>query len=290
MRRLTDPLWLTAPAVLFLIAMSVGPLFYSIWLVLHDWTIMTRLAPPFVGLANFSTLFGDSRFWMALLRTLLFVAVTVGAQLLLGLIIALLLNRDDIIGTRLLRTLAIIPIMVTPVVVGYIFRLLFHPSAGPVNHLLETIGFGAAPWTSSSQWALPTVMLVDIWQWTPFMALILLAGLQSVPQEQIEAATLDGANRFQSFIHIVLPSLAGVIAIGLVLRSIDAFKLFDTLFIITGGGPGTASEMLSYYTYLTGFSFMRLSYAASMAWVQLIVIMILAQIFIRRVLFRRDAA
>jgi len=178
----------------------------------------------------------------------------------------------------------LIPVMIAPVVAGFQFRMIYHDQFGPLNYMIELLTFGkwrGFAWVADPNVALTAVMLTDVWQWTPFLMLIVLAGLQSISPELYEAARVDGATPWGSFRHITVPLLLPFVVIGILIRAMDCFKLFDIIYLVTGGGPGNITETVSFYTYLQGFKFFSLGYTAALAFVQLIVIIIIAQIFLK---------
>lgn len=273
-----------APAVLILISLVIFPLIFSLTLSFHDWNVIRAREWKWTGLNNYKTiLFEDPYFRTSAKVTLLYLLGTVPVQFVLGLGIALILNQitGKIIG--FLRTTLIIPTIMTPVIVGLIWRLMYNPDIGMLNYFLTLFGLPPVNWTGMPGTALPSVMMADIWEWTPFMALIMLAGLQALPQEPFEAALVDGASPWQSFRYITLPFLAPTMLVALLIRLMDAFKTFDLVFVLTQGGPGMSTEILNYYTYRYGFKFFHLGYAAALSWLLVIVVTIFSMILIRRI-------
>ncbi len=249
------------PAILAIVVLIVGPVLANLLISLQDWFI--GLPPKFVGLDNFETALGDRRFWNGVRNTFYFTLFAVPVQLVLGLGIAMLFNRE-FPGKGLVRTIILLPMVATPVAIALIWALMFNPSLGVLNYFLETLGLSRSLWVANSSLAIPSLVLVDVWEWTPMVALILLAALQGVPNEFYEAARIDGANAWQSFRHITLPTIRSAIVVALILRTVDALKTFDIIYVITGGGPGTASETLNVFAFKTGFEFFRAGYAASL--------------------------
>jgi multiple sugar transport system permease protein len=277
------PILFVLPAVLVLIAINVFPLVYTLRLTVVSWELTTAFPAKFVGLQNFiQILFKDARFWNAMKNTGILVVVGVGLQVVLGTGIALVLNQLGRTRT-LLVSLILIPVMIAPVVAGFQFRMIYHDQFGPLNYIIEILSGGHVrgyAWIADPAVALFSVMMTDVWQWTPFMILIVLAGLQSIPVELHEAAVVDGASSWQLFWRITLPLLLSVIVIGILVRLMDTFKLFDIVYQLTGGGPGSVTETIAYYTYLQGFKFFSLGYTAAMAFIQLIIITVIAQVFL----------
>lgn len=271
-----------APTLVALISIVVFPLVFSLSLSFHDWNIIRAKAWSWTGIANYRTiLFEDSYFRSAFKVTLLYLAGTVSLQFGLGLVVALILHRitEKIIG--FLRTTLIIPITMTPVVVGMIWRLMYNPDLGMLNYFLAWFRLSPVNWTGMPGTALPSVMMADIWEWTPFVALILLAGLQALPQEPFEAALVDGASSWQTFRYVTLPLLSPVMLVALLIRLMDSFKTFDLIFVLTQGGPGMSTEILNYYTYRYGFKFFHLGYASALSWLLLVVVTIISIVLVR---------
>lgn len=249
------------PAVLAILVLIVGPVLANFAVSMHAWFV--GRPPAFIGLENFSEALTDYRFWNGVRKTFLFTGMAVPIQLVLGLAIAVLFNRE-FPGKGIVRTIILLPMVATPVAIALIWALMFNPSLGVLNYFLETVGLPRSLWVADAGLALPSLVLVDVWQWTPMVALILLAALQGVPQEYYEAARIDGAGAWQTFWRITLPSIRGAIVVALILRSIDALKTFDIIYVITRGGPGIATETLNVYAFRTGFEFFRAGYAASL--------------------------
>jgi multiple sugar transport system permease protein len=174
----------------------------------------------------------------------------------------------------------LMPMMLTPAAVGYVGRMLFNESMGPVNNIIQSLGGPFIPWTSSPTLALPSLMLVDAWEWTPFMFIVLLAGLQSLPTEVFEAATVDGASAWQIFRFITFPMILPTSVTVILIRALEAFKLFDIVAVMTGGGPGNATESVTWYTYLTALTYGRLGYASALAYSLLIMVIIFSMVFL----------
>jgi len=279
----TTPLLFVLPAVLTLLAITVFPLLYELRLAFSSWELTTSAPARFIGLQNFTNiLLRDGRFWSSLRVTATLMTLGVAMQLAIGTGLALLLNRLKVWRT-LLVSLLLIPVMIAPVVAGFQFRMIYHDQFGPLNYVIELLTLGrwrGFAWIADPKVALFAVMFTDIWQWTPFLMVIVLAGLQSISPSLYEAAEVDGASPWQSFWKITVPLLLPIIVIGILIRAMDCFKLFDIVYLVTGGGPGNVTETVSFYTYLQGFKFFSLGYTAALAFVQLIVIILIAQIFL----------
>lgn len=277
------PILFVLPAVVLLLSITIFPLLMDLWLMFQSWELTTSFPAQFVGLQNFVTILTqDLRFWNAMKNTGILVVLGVGIQVVLGVGLALLLNQMGRTRSALV-SLFLIPVMIAPVVAGFQFRMIYNDQNGPLNYLLQLATGGAVrgyAWIADPQVALYSIMITDIWQWTPFMILIVLAGLQAIPIELREAAEVDGATGWQAFWDITLPLLLPVIVIGILIRLMDAFKLFDIVYQLTGGGPGSVTETIAYYTYLQGFKFFSLGYTAAMSMIQLVVIIVVSQIFL----------
>jgi multiple sugar transport system permease protein len=271
------------PAAVILLAITIFPLIYELRLVFMSWELTTNASPEFVGLENLiRVLFQDERFWSAMRVTGVIIVVGVSVELGIGTGLALLLNRLGRMRTPLV-SLFLIPVMIAPVVAGFQFRMIYHDQFGPLNYIIQVVTAGhwrGLAWIADPNVALFAIVMTDIWQWTPFLMLIVLAGLQTVPTELYEAAAADGATAWQSFFRITLPLLLPVIIIGILIRAMDAFKLFDIVYLVTGGGPGNLTETISFYTYLQGFKFFSLGYTAAMAFIQLAIITLIAKFFL----------
>ena len=271
--------WL-APLVAMLIAFTVYPLIYNVWLSFHEYAPFKRRL-VYVGWENWSTLLADTRFWESLSVTFVYFSIALAIELVLGMAIALLLDSDAP-GFGLLRALLTLTLVIPPAITGMMFLLLEDPEFGVLTYALEAVGLldGASPILATPATALAGVMLADVWQWTPFMVLIFIAGLRSLPSEPYEAAMLDGASAFQIFRRITLPLMSKVIAVAVLIRSIDLFRAFDYMFVMTSGGPGTSTYTLSLYAWQQTFSFIKWGYGATLSIVSLVLILIIANLFI----------
>lgn len=270
--------WL-APLVAMLVVFALFPFFYNVWLSFQEF-VPKRRALEFVGTANWAKLFGDSRMWGALGVTLLYTAVCLVVQLVLGIGIALLLDSDDP-GFGFLRGVLTLTLVIPPAITGMMFLLLEDAQFGLLTWTLQSLGFlqtGSILGDSST--ALIGVMLADIWQWTPFMVLIFLAGLRGMPTEPFESAVIDGASDWQIFRRLTLPMLSKVIAIAVLIRGIDLFRTFDYVYVMTSGGPGTSTYTLSLYAWQQTFSFINWGYGATISLFSLLVILVVANVFV----------
>jgi len=247
--------------MLALAAISLYPTIDGVDASLHRFRY--GLDQGFTGLDNFSIIYADPTFWRAILTTTLFVVVAVAIETLLGLLLALIVARE-LRFAGLIRVTLILPMTIAPVVVGVIWRLLYASDIGVVNPLFELFGFEAPNVLAHPMTAFFGLVVVDVWEWTPLLFLIILAGLHSLPQDPIEAARVDGASRLQTFFHHTLPLLKPVLLVGVVLRTIDAVGTFDQIYVLTKGGPGTATQLISIYAYNTAFLFNQYGRAMAM--------------------------
>jgi multiple sugar transport system permease protein len=248
--------WLfAAPAMIFVGLLIAVPLGWTVYLSLTDAQGSVRAESRFVGIANYLKVFGDTeRFWPAVLRTFTFTGGAVAAEMVLGMGIALLLWRP-FKGEKWVRVAILLPLVATPVAVGMMWRLIFDPNIGFANQFLSWFGIPSQPWLSGQTTALPTLIFVDVWQWTPMIVLILLAGLTSLSEEPDEAARIDGANAWQRFRYVTLPLLRSTVIVAIVLRGIDALKTFDILYATKGKGGGSFHEVETLNVYAFGLSF-----------------------------------
>ncbi|MCD6256475.1 sugar ABC transporter permease [Candidatus Aerophobetes bacterium] len=271
------------PAIIFFIGMVVFPMIWSLSLSFYNWKAATGGAKVFIGLKNFYTILAkDVRFWGDLRFTLFYVGMTVLIELLLGLGLASLLNKK-IPFRNFFRVIYLLPMTAPPIAVAFLWRMFLQPDVGIINQLLHKISLPAIKWTTDVSVAPWALVIVDIWEWTPFMFLGLLAALQSLPQEIYDAAAVDGASPLQAFIYVTIPMVMPIIVTLVLLRAIDAFKLFELVFGITGGGPGGSTESLSYYIYTSGLSYFDIGYSCALSWVFLIIVLFIA-IFVLRLL------
>ena len=280
--------WTVAPLVIVLLLLVAYPTFQLLRMSVSEVDIVKGQAVwEFVGLKHLETALQDPVVPTALKNTLVFVIAVVIIETFLALVISILVSRSKhLVG--LYRTVLLIPLLVPPIAIGTMWRLMYDYNYGFINQVLKLIGIVAVPtWTADPQLAMPSVVLVDLWHWTSFMFLIILAGLESMPQEVNEAARVDGASEFQILRYITLPLLRPTLITAIMLRTIFAFKVFDEIFLLTGGGPGTATEVISLYIYKVFSGQFRLGYASFLA-LGLSVIISIFVIFYRR-LGRRAA-
>lgn len=261
-------------------AIAVGlPLLYTLYLSVTDFTLTQRGVAQFVGAQNYIGSLSNPSLWGAIGNTTFYVVVAVSIQTVLGLLIALSLQRQKW-ARDITRAMLLAPMFITPIAVGLTFRFLLNDQLGAIPYLLDQIGVSYEFLGSGK--ALLTLAMIDVWQWTPFMVLLLLAGLESIPKQPQEAAKVDGASAFYIFRRITLPLLVPVLSVAIMLRSLDALKVFEYVYATTRGGPGTQTETIQYFTYQTGIQFFRLGEASSMAFILLAIVLPLIIILFRR--------
>jgi len=235
----------------------------------------------FIGLYNWGKLFFDERYYNALKNTLLIVGIGVSVQYLLGLVLAILLNKKTIIkGRAFFRVLFILPMTFSPVAVGYIWRMLFHVTRGPVNDILVKFGLAPVNWTGNSLTAIYSIILIDIWHWTPLIFLVLLAALQAIPLEIFEAAEIDGASEWGKFRFIIFPMLIPFSVALILLRVIEGLKIIDKIYVLTAGGPGISTESITLYAYNKGLVSFDLAYGATISISLLVMLIVICVLFL----------
>ncbi|WP_299875539.1 carbohydrate ABC transporter permease [uncultured Sulfitobacter sp.] len=272
--RMTPYLFL-APAGLVLLIALFYPICYMIYASFLDWNPSQRIGEAdWVGIRNYVKLFSDDAFRESMWVTIKFAAVVVTLEMIIGVGLALLLDRN-IRGMSVLRTLFILPMMIAPIVVGLMWRYMYHPTVGIFNQTLTSWGFEPIPWLSDGSWAFASIIIADVWQWTPFIFILSLAALQSLPSSAIEASKIDGATGWQQIIYIKLPLMLPVLIVTLLLRLIDSFKVLEVILVMTNGGPGLSTEILSIRINRTASEFRELGEAAAMSNLLLIVLLIL---------------
>ena len=274
------------PALLYLMLLAIFPLVWTLTLSLTKWHGNIMAKPEFIGLSNFKYfLFEDARFWYDLRFTAMYVGCAVSLELVLGLVFAMLVSQN-FTGKIFFRVIFIIPMACPPIAVAFLWRMMLHPDIGVINAMLQFIGLNAVKWTTSPAIAPFTLILVDVWEWPPFMFLALLAALQALPPEIYQSASVDGANGWHMFRKITLPLITPMIITIVLIRAIDAFKLFELVFGITGAGPGGATESLSFYIYQIGMKWFKLGRGSAVSWIFVLILITLAMVLISR--FRKE--
>lgn len=271
------------PTIAYLLLLGVFPLLFSLRLVFGAWNAGEK-SVTWVGLANIQRLLADQRFWDSFTKTIIYVAVVAALELALGFGVALALQNVTR-GKNWMRVAFALPMLLPPIAVSYSWKMLFDTNKGPINFFLGRIGIDAVPWMAGQWTALLAIIVVDLWQWTPFIMLAALSALESLPVELYEAATVDGASRWDMLRDITLPLVQPYLIAIVLLRAIDAFKVFDTIYVLTGGGPGTATELLSYYAYVAGFRPFNMGFTATVSWALVLAMTVVFLLFLRA--FRR---
>ncbi len=274
---------LIAPSIFVLLLIGIFPLIYVLVVSFQGITMISN-DTSFHGLANYSAMFSDTRLWEALLHTLIFTAIALPLELILGLLMAQLFI-DHLPGRQIFVALLVLPVVIAPIVSGATWSLMFDNRFGPINQI---IGWFAGEevtllWTISPDLVYPAILAAEVWQWTPFMFLLLLAALSAVDKSQLEAASIDGASYWRIFFRIVLPAIWPVMAVAILIRGLDLFRLFDIVWALTKGGPGTMTETISIFTYVKGFQQFETSYTAAVALLIIIMLSVVVIMALRRV-------
>ena len=273
LRRRRSSRLLTLPALAVVAAVIVFPWAFTVYMSAFDWKIGE--AARFVGFGNYAALATNQRFIEAIVHTFYFTLLAVAFPLLLGTAAALVFHRR-FRGRGVLRAIFTMPMMATPVAVALVWTMMFHPQQGVLNYLLSLVGLPPSLWVYSPTWVIPSLVLVEVWHWTPLVMLIVLGGLASLPTEPYESARIDGASEWQLFRYITLPLILPFLVVAAVIRTIDAVKAFDTIYVISQGGPGTASETINLYLYLQAFAFYNVGNASAVVVVFFAIIVALA--------------
>jgi multiple sugar transport system permease protein len=272
---------MVAPAFLILLFLAIGPMLFMFINAFRTWKLAVPAPPRFSGLFNFIEVLTDSRFANAFLNTVILVVVGITIQSLIGLGIALLLKKPFKLRS-VVMALLLIPVLIAPVVTGLNWKLILNDVFGPLNYFIGLFGVKGPLWLSSNRfWGLISILMVDSWQWTPFVALVLLAGLEGIPGQVYEAADVDGANPFMVFFRVTLPLLRPMFVLIVLLRTIFIFRIFDPVVILTQGGPGTATETLSLLTYNVGLKYLDIGHAMALGVLQIIFMTLLANLFLK---------
>lgn len=253
------------PAAVLLALVTLIPFVYLLYNSLQRWNLQRAyLGQSFIGLTNYLTMFQDPLFWQAMQVTVILAIGIVVSQVVLGILLALLFSRE-VPGKRVLRSLFLLPMITTPVVVGLTWRMLYNADLGMINYALGLVGLPQPIWLASPGWAVTSVVLTDTWQAVPFVTLMFVAGLQALPVEPREAAYVDGANGWRIFRDITLPQLKPIIFLALLFRVTDAIRMFDLIYVLTSGGPANATQTLNMYAFKVGFTFLDIGYGSALA-------------------------
>lgn len=264
--------WLITPAVFLLLLIGLFPLIYSLIVSFQNINLID-IDTSFHGGLNYRMLLNDSRLWQSFQHTLVFMVIALPIELILGMLMALLC-LERLPGKQIFIALLLLPTVISPIVAGAAWRLLFDNRFGPINQVISW--FAGEPvtilWTINPTFVYPAILITEIWQWTPFMFLLLLAALGNVDKSQIEAAQIDGASYWRIFFRIMLPAIAPVMVIAILIRALDLFRLFDMVWALTQGGPGTSTETVSIYAYVQGFKQFETSYTAAIAFLVIVML------------------
>ena len=267
------------PAFIIVLIVAIFPLIYSLTVSFQSMRLVPPAPPRFVGFDNYAALLAQPRFWSTVYTTATIVFISVSLQYVLGLSIAMALHAK-VPGERLFRVAFLLPMLMAPIAVSLVGRMIFHSTVGPVNQWFTAIGMPNLPFLTDANWAIGTIITVEVWQWTPFVILMMLAGLQSLPQDVYEAAALENASAWRQFWGITFPMLLPISAAVIFIRIIESFKVMDTVFVLTGGGPGVSTETLTLFAYQEGFKKFNLGYTSALSFLFLIVIIIFGTIYL----------
>jgi len=275
-----------APLLITLFLLIIFPLIYTVYLSFHTWGLSSNQKPYFILLSNYLQIFSrDPRFWHSVLITIYFSFVSVGIEIFLGTGIALILNRN-LLGIKIIRGIFILPMAATPAAICLIWTMMFNPEMGLINYFLKLFHLPTLTWLGHPNWAMPAIIMVDVWMFTPFVVLIVLAGLHALPKQPYEAAMVDGATPGQTLWYLTLPFLKPTIIVALIFRLVQALKTFDIIFIMTEGGPNMATETLNLYTFKRMFMYYHGGYSSALALILLSIVLLINILLIR--LRRRD--
>jgi len=253
------------PVLVFMLVWNLFPLLWVLGLSFYKLNLVSGMPPRYIFLNNYKSLLNDPYFWDRFSLTFRYVLLAVLLEVIVGFGLGFLFNSQDVRGKKIMLPIIFAPMMIAPVASGVFFRFMYDPHWGIINHFLRQFFGVTIQFLEDARWAFPAVLAVDVWMWSPFMALMCLAGLQAVPQHLLEAAEIDQLSWFRKLRYVVLPSIRPVFMLGVLLRTIDAFKTFDTVFVMTGGGPGNSTELLSMSLYRIAFIFFNTGKASSLA-------------------------
>ncbi len=284
LKKKTAPYMYMAPTMIWLLFFIVYPLIFALVMAFKRFKLQRGLSfwgMPWVGFDNFITAFTDPYFLLSLYKTFLILFIAVSIEFGLGLLIAHLLNKKNVKADFLWMVLILSPMMLPLIASGNLWRMLFDVRWGAVNAVIMFFGFKPIDFLGTTKWALPAVIIVEIWQWTPFVVITMLAGLRSIPEEPKEAALVDGASKWQMFRHIIMPLMKGQILIVLLIRSMDVFKTFDIVYALTFGGPGQSTTVATFYLYRQAFTQFKLGYGAALSWIIFIIVYFISFVILK---------
>ncbi|MBQ3158841.1 MAG: sugar ABC transporter permease [Clostridia bacterium] len=264
---------LVTPSLIFIILMIIVPLGYNFALSFTDWQMSLVKAPQFIGLANYKNVLHDERFLNSVWRTIVFSGIAIVIETILGVALAVLINRK-FYGRRLVQALMLLPVVATPVAMGMVWQLILEPSIGIGNVIVQALGFAPRPFLATTGFeSMFWLIMIDVWEWTPMVMLMVYGGLMTIPQDPYESALIDGANKWQTFTKITLPLASSSILIAVLMRLIDVVKTYDIIYATTQGGPSFATETINIYGYLNMFAYYRFGKAAAISVLFFIVVM-----------------
>ena len=264
---------LVTPSLIFIILMIIVPLGYNFALSFTDWQMSLVKAPQFIGLANYKNVLQDERFLNSVWRTIVFSGIAIIIETVLGVALAVLINRK-FYGRRLVQALMLLPVVATPVAMGMVWQLILEPSIGIGNVIVQALGFAPRPFLATTSFeSMFWLIMIDVWEWTPMVMLMVYGGLMTIPQDPYESALIDGANKWQTFTKITLPLASSSILIAVLMRLIDVVKTYDIIYATTQGGPSFATETINIYGYLNMFAYYRFGKAAAISVLFFIVVM-----------------
>ena len=268
-----------APAFLLVLVVTLFPLIYALTVSFQSLRLVPPIPPRFVGVDNYADVLSSGRFWGSMYTTSVIVFFSVVLQYVIGFALALALHHN-VRGSNLYRVTFLLPMFMAPVCVALIARMVFHPYLGPVNDLMGAMGFAYVPFLTEANWAVAVLIVIEVWQWTPFVTLLMLAGLQSLPDEVFEAAKVDDIPAWRRFRDITFPMLLPLSVAVVFIRLIEGFKVIDTVFVLTGGGPGTATETLTLFAYNEGFKKFNLGMTSALSFTFLIIVILVGTLYL----------
>jgi multiple sugar transport system permease protein len=272
------------PGLTYLVVMRIAPAVFTLGLSFTDWDLTARGGPQFIGMRNYAELWQDQPFLDSIVRSLVFTVSATTIELVLGLAIALFVHRE-IRGQNMLRAALLTPMVITPAIVGVMWSIMFQSQIGPLNWLLSLVGLPAVGWLTSPDVAMISLIITDVWHWTPFMFLLSLSALQMIPADLYESAEVEGASRWQALTEITLPMIRDTLVVAVILRSMEAFELFAEPFVMTGGGPGNVTETVSMHIYKSAFLFFQMGYAGAMVVVSIAILVAVYSLYWRHIKF-----
>ncbi|MFC7397596.1 carbohydrate ABC transporter permease [Chelatococcus sp. GCM10030263] len=282
-RRLFLALFLL-PGMIYLVALRIVPALFTVYLSFTSWDLTRPGGPRFVGLQNYIDLANNQPFLDSIARSLFFTVVATTIELVLGFLIALFIHRE-IVAKNFLRAALLTPMVITPSIVGVIWTIMFHPSVGPLNWFLSLFGLPPVAWLNSPNLAMLSIIITDVWHWTPFMFLLSLSAMMMIPEDLYESAEVDGASGMQKLTHITLPMVRDTLIVAVILRSMEAFELFAEPFVMTGGGPGSATETISLHIYKAAFMFFEMGSAGAMVVISILILITVYSFYWRFIKF-----